>query len=582
MDDWNADLMLHVIQYLNIADLGRFAQSARRYAYLVHQFSTTLRGPEMVARTSEMRSLRSTSSTESMAHQLTKQAAQALQSHPNLALAFSTLSSSLAEDLPHNLPTHCVTLGVQSGSIQSCNTHEPGQMDCRSNAGLMLAHLPGASTIFPFIWEMMERDDTPHTLVQQLVQQQQQNQANFKVFLVYASGQEASVAEDFVKELQAAFPESTIVGGICSGGYCSQSTDHLTRENLTELSSVDLVAYYRGIGLRDDPSWTKAQLMDHILLAITHNKHPWRLRVLDEGAIFGVALGGENIPVRSVVSRGVESLTNRQGSREPLTEEPQLLIHSAALHKPGDREYMFQPTDRAPPYHIVRSVRDRHTDKVYTINQLVNQFSQPDFIGIQRAKAEEGYDLMMPHPLSYNLNAYLFLLNEGDSPASSLEGRPMDLLDLTGESCLRDMNQTMQHLKEQTADEQVLGAIMVSCSARGPTATSMLNKAMADASSFTAAFPTTPCLGFYAGGEIGPMALAGARRTIFRQGQAALQGFTAVFALFIVPKFRLPDHALLNDDPQHVQGYIARLYGASNSTTSTSQDESMDTTGPIS
>jgi hypothetical protein len=60
-----------------------------------------------------------------------------------------------------------------------------------------------------------------------------------------------------------------------------------------------------------------------------------------------------------------------------------------------------------------------------------------------------------------------------------------------------------------------------------------------DARAFSEAFPDTPLAGFYCGGEVGP-------RAVFREsdagaaargatGGAALQAFTCMFGLFIVP-----------------------------------------------
>ena len=58
-----------------------------------------------------------------------------------------------------------------------------------------------------------------------------------------------------------------------------------------------------------------------------------------------------------------------------------------------------------------------------------------------------------------------------------------------------------------------------------------------DATSFARIFPHAKMLGFYAGGEIGPKALAGAPASRATQvGRAAMQGFTAVFGLFMVPQ----------------------------------------------
>ena len=612
MDNWNADLVLHVIQYLSVLDGNRFRLSGLRYFYLVQQYRR-IRGAEMVSNISHVRSLRSTTTTQSPAQVLThRAAAHQLQTEPNLALSFSTLSSTVPEDLALYLPSQAVTLGVVSGSIQSTVP----SLDCRSNAGIMLGHLPNVP-MKPFVLQFHPRPPTQNTcesptaLIQQLLGQQQEQQQSqpWEVFMVYACGPETAVAEEFVSKLQAAFPQSTIVGGICTSGYFSESTQGVTRSDLESLSSVDLMQWYRGLGggrgggrstttttIAESPatirSWTKAQLLDRVCDLL--QRRPYRLRLLQEseGAIFGVALAGD-VPVKSVVSRGVRSTTQNHTTINSTTTRSStptsfsnFVIHQAAIHSPGDDEYMFtRPRNRTavgvgdgPSYHIVRSIRDMETNKLYTPHQLRQKFSQPDFVGLQRPGEgeEDGFTLHMPHPLSLNLDAFIFIIEDheqNDQESSLLEGALIDFFDMTGEACLEDMDRTMEELREETKDEELLGAIMISCSARGPDTSSFLCERMADATRFARVFPHVPCLGFYADGEIGPLALAGRRpvrhgqqqknnHSIFQQGQAALQGFTAVFALFVVPKFAFPTtaaqwtHYSINDDPQHTRQFL--------------------------
>ena len=552
MDNWNADLVLHVIQYLSVLDGNRFRLSGLRYFYLVQQYRR-IRGAEMVSNVSRVRSLRSTTTTQSPAQVLThRAAAHQLQTEPNLALSFSTLSSTVPEDLALYLPSQAVTLGVVSGSIQSTVP----SLDCRSNAGIMLGHLPNVP-MKPFVLQFHPRPPTQNTcesptaLIQQLLGQQQSQP--WEVFMVYACGPETAMAEEFVSKLQAAFPQSTIVGGICTSGYFSESTQGVTRSDLESLSSVDLMQWYRGLGggrgggrstttttIAESPatirSWTKAQLLDRVCDLL--QRRPYRLRLLQEseGAIFGVALAGD-VPVKSVVSRGVRSTTQNHTTINSTTTRSStptsfsnFVIHQAAIHRPGDDEYMFtRPRNRTavgagdgPSYHIVRSIRDMETNKLYTPHQLRQKFSQPDFVGLQRPGEgeEDGFTLHMPHPLSLNLDAFIFIIEDheqNDQESSLLEGALIDFFDMTGEACLEDMDRTMEELREETKDEELLGAIMISCSARGPDTSSFLCERMADATRFARVFPHVPCLGFYADGEIGPLALAG-RRPV-RHGQ---------------------------------------------------------------
>eukprot|EP00966_Prymnesium_polylepis_P015971 368589-Prymnesium_polylepis.1 len=56
----------------------------------------------------------------------------------------------------------------------------------------------------------------------------------------------------------------------------------------------------------------------------------------------------------------------------------------------------------------------------------------------------------------------------------------------------------------------------------------------ADAKAFTTVFPSVPVVGLPCGGEIGPRARSTPGGT--QTGDAALQGFTAVYGLFAVPE----------------------------------------------
>jgi small ligand-binding sensory domain FIST len=105
--------------------------------------------------------------------------------------------------------------------------------------------------------------------------------------------------------------------------------------------------------------------------------------------------------------------------------------------------------------------------------------------------------------------------------------KEIDFFELDGQACLEDMDLAVSTLKEQTtsANELVLCALMISCNGRGPVSPFMDDETMADARRFNNLFPEVPCLGFYAGGEIGP--LARARRNghnVYRQGSVAFQG----------------------------------------------------------
>jgi len=286
-----------------------------------------------------------------------------------------------------------------------------------------------------------------------------------------------------------------------------------------------------------------------------------------EDGIFGVALAGDEVPVRSIVSRGVKSLSSHGGDPGPATP---YVVTEAEIHRPRDGNYMFHLDtgipDSAPAYHLVRKIRNIETNREYTPPQLFASLGMPDMIGLRRP-GSDGFELHVPNPMSFHMSTLVFLIQGAagvastDSPAAEeqpLVGANIDLFDLDGPACVRDVELKMEMLREQTVGERVLGAVMFSCAARGPRAGSLIGEDMADAKRFARSFPRVPCLGFYAGGEIGPLALAGGG--VFRTGSAALQGFTAVFALFIVPPAVDLSSATrdLDDSRENTQAFLGR------------------------
>ncbi|CAK9008919.1 unnamed protein product [Durusdinium trenchii] len=108
--------------------------------------------------------------------------------------------------------------------------------------------------------------------------------------------------------------------------------------------------------------------------------------------------------------------------------------------------------------------------------------------------------------------------------------------------CVATAKQTvancMSHAQESATakNESILGALLFTCNARGPH---MFGCHAKDAALFQAQFPRAPLMGFYAAGEIGPQVEEEAEHAFLR-GNAALQGFTAVFGMFLVPSKQMP------------------------------------------
>eukprot|EP00930_Biecheleria_cincta_P042683 TRINITY_DN29373_c0_g1_i1.p1 TRINITY_DN29373_c0_g1~~TRINITY_DN29373_c0_g1_i1.p1 ORF type:complete len:563 (+),score=100.23 TRINITY_DN29373_c0_g1_i1:26-1714(+) len=103
------------------------------------------------------------------------------------------------------------------------------------------------------------------------------------------------------------------------------------------------------------------------------------------------------------------------------------------------------------------------------------------------------------------------------------------------EASVEDVRNKLRRVSQRVAadEKHALGALLFTCNARGPR---MFGTHANDARLFQAHFPTTPLLGHYAGGEVGPMLIDGGDETEFLCGNACIQGFTAVFGIFLVPR----------------------------------------------
>lgn len=150
-------------------------------------------------------------------------------------------------------------------------------------------------------------------------------------------------------------------------------------------------------------------------------------------------------------------------------------------------------------------------------------------------------------------------------PPEQQQGAVLSLrfFELDAQACIDHVQGKMKQVSEEMVakGQELLGGVLFSCNGRGPT--NLLNlrrQPGVDANAFRQYFGHKHLAGFYAAGEIGPQAIyleekkqgtasndeeedtaaaAAANRSVMsctQTGQAALQGFTAVFGLFIVPK----------------------------------------------
>lgn len=550
MDELNSDFLLNIIGFLNVKESSSLAAVSKRYYYFVHHYRR-LRGPELVASTSHIPgvSTRRRTSEELLAH-----AVDQIQSPPNLVLAFNTQSSTLAESLPVSVPDDTVILGVVASQIQ---TGCQGHLDYKSKAAVMLGSLSGDARVKPLCFTADNSSNFDQQAFDDYYDELATEGDDWKVFMVYACDIGSDFVEPFIHGLQGRYPEATIVGGICYEGYVSVPVEKRTKGELSQILSVNLLRLNKCLGGPPPaPGLAKKELVEHVYQVMQTKKY--RLEMLEEGGICGVALGGQDVPVRSMVSRGVKSLT--RGSASDTRPSTNFTVLQAEYIKPTDEGYMFTGED-PPPYHLIRRIRDNDSGKVYSPVEFVTAFGQSAFLGVRRI-GEDGFSLHMPHPISLNLNAFMLVISENSSTEveeESYENAHVDLLDLDGKACMDDMTNATRKLQEQTQGEKLLGAVMISCNGRGPTAGGLISEDMSDATRFAKAFPDVPCLGFYAGGEIGPEAKAGCE-SAFQVGKTALQGFTAVFALFIVPIIDLSG-VDLDDCSENVEQFVRSRLG---------------------
>lgn len=186
--------------------------------------------------------------------------------------------------------------------------------------------------------------------------------------------------------------------------------------------------------------------------------------------------------------------------------------------------------------------------------------NRAEFVGIKRANGD-GFDLTMLQ--SYNVaTGHLMLIEMAKSPDEATgdipdhQGSQIDLFNLDGQACIEDVGIKLDRLKELVAGKRLLAGLMFSCNGRGPERSYLIKEEMCDASAWNDRFSSVPLLGFYAGGEIGPRAMAG-NTNIFQQGHASLQGFTAAFVLFVVPKIESGGFAI-DDGPDNVEEFMRK------------------------
>eukprot|EP00550_Attheya_septentrionalis_P002585 CAMPEP_0198286412 /NCGR_PEP_ID=MMETSP1449-20131203/5506_1 /TAXON_ID=420275 /ORGANISM="Attheya septentrionalis, Strain CCMP2084" /LENGTH=557 /DNA_ID=CAMNT_0043984145 /DNA_START=85 /DNA_END=1758 /DNA_ORIENTATION=+ len=550
MDDLNSDLLINIISSLNVKDSCRLSQTSRRMCFLVDQCRDKIFPPGLVSMGSWRGDIKGkgngNGATRSEKHipveEIYANSLKKLRAPPNFAICFLTGDPKLAKILHERLPPEAPILASVSTSIQSAGLGSG--VECNSENALMLGSFH-RTTFFPFNLNHDDSTDAFERLSENIAaatpNDAEAATTYWKYFTIYACGHLSNI-DDCITQLQGRFPEAVIVGGVCDSAYIRGMA--VTREDLERKTTRQL----KNILLEENPQidlrhvLEKSELVEMIL-----SRSKQDLQYVSDG-ICGVAMGGD-VPVRSVVSRGSRSLTTEVEHGNELS--PWHVVETTII-----------PNPRGHPVHSLNTVKNEHTGTTLsTLDFIQSVMSRDPYLDptlcLMREEEErdgKGYDMHGVRPLNAESGS-LLVFSDGTpgSDASYLNSR-IDAISLDERAILQDMTITMRKLREETRNETILGAIMFSCSGRGPEAGRLIAKEMADATIFHEEFPELQCLGFYAGGEIGPKARFGAT-DIFRRGDAAVQGFTAVFALFIVPKFEGGSH-FLDDDVATIERHM--------------------------
>mmetsp|Transcript_4024 Transcript_4024/g.9900 ORF Transcript_4024/g.9900 Transcript_4024/m.9900 type:complete len:679 (+) Transcript_4024:234-2270(+) len=407
------------------------------------------------------------------------------------------------------------------------------------------------------------------------------SESYWKAMIVYACGHSGNEVEEFVQIIQSQHPSISIVGGVCSGGYVSVGKGDTSlmpsyrKDELAAMKVRELKRLATEVSSNNHDNFDvstlveKNEVVDYIHDSLKNKVDKSGTSSAEvsrvESGIFGVILGG-SIPVRSMVSRGVKSLMNGRDDDFPtrwMVQEAESAKQSD-VHFPEELQRLGIPDHLR--FHFIESVRNEETGQVLSARQVLDMrlTRDADFIGIRDDSNEEGFELSPWNNQLSQMTDRLIVIDDKRGPSSS-KPIEIDFFELDGQASLDDMHEAAATLKKQTKDanEEVLCALMVSCNGRGPVSSFLNGEAMADARRFNKSFPEVPLVGFYAGGEIGPMARA--RRNghnVYRKGSVAFQGFTAVFALFIVPRIESPKFDL-DDSVESVQKYIDQSLGKS-------------------
>mmetsp|Transcript_18816 Transcript_18816/g.57166 ORF Transcript_18816/g.57166 Transcript_18816/m.57166 type:complete len:484 (+) Transcript_18816:383-1834(+) len=162
----------------------------------------------------------------------------------------------------------------------------------------------------------------------------------------------------------------------------------------------------------------------------------------------------------------------------------------------------------------------------------------PFFVGLGD-DAESGYELHQLTSIARNRNG----METGIQLGYDLDlqaGQHIRIFGLESKSALNDVEARLQAAQETCAElaKMPLGGLLFTCGGRG---LQFYGRSEVESSIFQRKLPGTPLSGIFALGEVGPAALAGSKPGSLKRADPKLQGFTAVFGVWFVPRFNRPN-----------------------------------------
>ena len=189
---------------------------------------------------------------------------------------------------------------------------------------------------------------------------------------------------------------------------------------------------------------------------------------------------------------------------------------------------------------LLRSVLDDGVERP-ALNFLSDHFHSAmfsPFVGLS-SSLKEGFTLHSVRGTTPDQNVVLTTdeLKKGDF---------LQVFMLDPESTKEDLRERLAAAKRACFQQskQALGGLLFTCAGRGK---GFYGSKDVESKVFADAMPGAGLSGMFAGGEIGPEALAALPVDSTFRKSAQIQGFTAVFGVFFVPKFQRPTGKIVDD-----------------------------------